>query len=50
MYLGGYGSIKSLNKRIGLWTHDLRFEIQDCRRNPDCRICGVPARDGRVDE
>ncbi len=40
MYLGGYGSVKSLNKRIGLWTHDLHFEVQDCRRNPNCKICG----------
>jgi hypothetical protein len=46
MYLGDYGSIKSLNKRIGLWTHDLHFETQDCRRNPHCRVCGVSPRTG----
>lgn len=44
MYLGDYGSIKSLNKRIGLWTHDLHFEIQDCQRNPNCQACGASPR------
>jgi molybdopterin/thiamine biosynthesis adenylyltransferase len=46
MYLGRYGKIKSLNRRIGLWTHDLHFETQDCRRNPDCRVCG-PLSNGK---
>ncbi len=41
MHLGDYGCVKSLSKRIGLWTHDLHFEVQDCRRNPDCRVCGA---------
>jgi hypothetical protein len=40
MFLGGYGTVKSLNRRIGLWTHDLHFETQDCRPNVDCRVCG----------
>jgi len=38
-HLGNFGTIQSLNKRIGLWTHDLKFEKQDYSKNPDCKIC-----------
>ena len=38
-YLGGFGLIASLNRRIGIWTDDLRIEIQDCSRNPECKVC-----------
>ena len=39
-FLGKFGEIQSLNKRIGFWTHNHKFEIQDCAYNPDCKICG----------
>lgn len=39
-YLGEFGQIKSLNKRVGLWTHDFHIEEQDCSKNPNCRVCG----------
>ena len=39
-FLGEYGEIASLNKRIGIWTDNLRIEIQECNRNPKCAICG----------
>jgi len=38
-FLGGFGKIQSLNKRIGLWTHELRFETQNYQRNPHCNAC-----------
>lgn len=40
-FLGGFGKIHSLNKRIGIWTHDLKIEEQSCKKNPNCRVCGV---------
>lgn len=39
-YLGGFGDIQSLNKRIGLWTHNLKFETQDYTKNHSCQVCG----------
>lgn len=39
-HLGRFGEPKSLNHRIGLWTHELRFEYQDFSRNPGCVDCG----------
>jgi len=38
-YLGEFGEIQSLNRRIGLWTHSLKLEVQECHKNPDCDIC-----------
>jgi molybdopterin-synthase adenylyltransferase len=38
-YLGNFGQIQSLNKRIGLWTNDLKLEKQDYTKNPDCKVC-----------
>ena len=38
-FLGDYGKIQSLNKRIGLWTHDLKLEMQDYSKNPKCKSC-----------
>lgn len=32
--------LKSLNKRIGLWTHDMHFEEQDCIKSNSCITCG----------
>jgi molybdopterin-synthase adenylyltransferase len=39
-HLGDFGVPASLNQRIGLWTHQLRFEYQDCSLNPACTVCG----------
>lgn len=44
-FLGGFGKIHSLNKRIGLWTHDLHFEEQDFSLNPQCSVCGEFSRE-----
>lgn len=38
-YLGEFGSIQSLNKRYGLWTHDLHFQTQNCEKNANCPTC-----------
>lgn len=38
-YLGDFGEIHSLNKRVGLWTHSLKLETQDCSINPECEVC-----------
>lgn len=40
-YLGGFGEIQSLNKRIGLWTHNLKIESQDFSKNHNCKRCGI---------
>ena len=29
-YFGNFGEIATLNKRMGLWTHQLKFESQSC--------------------
>jgi len=39
-YLGGFGQIMSINKRIGLHTDSLRWETQPWERNPKC-ICNT---------
>lgn len=39
-FLGNFGTVESFNTRIGLWTHELRLEKQDCRINKDCPVCG----------
>jgi molybdopterin/thiamine biosynthesis adenylyltransferase len=38
-HLTGMPDIHSLNKRVGLWTNTLKFETQDCSKNPNCRVC-----------
>lgn len=40
-YLGNFGTIQSLNKRIGLWTNDLKLEKQDYSKNPKCNVCST---------
>lgn len=42
-YLGEFGEIQSLNKRIGIWTNSLKIETQNCERNPDCHMCSQKA-------
>lgn len=38
-YFGEFGEIQSLNRRVGIWTHDLNLEFQSCAQNPDCKVC-----------
>lgn len=38
-YFGKFGVIQSKDRRVGLWTHDLHMEYQDCRLNPSCPKC-----------
>lgn len=38
-YLGGFGEIQSLNKRVGIWTHNLKIETQDFSKNHQCQRC-----------
>jgi molybdopterin-synthase adenylyltransferase len=37
--LGGFGQPASHNHRLGLWSHNLELERQDCSRRPDCPVC-----------
>ena len=39
-FLGNFGQIQSLNKRLGVWSHDLHIEKQDYSLNPFCKVCG----------
>jgi len=39
-YLGGFGQVMSLNKRIGLHTDSLEWETQSWNKNPKC-ICNT---------
>ncbi|SHK55308.1 Molybdopterin or thiamine biosynthesis adenylyltransferase [Nocardiopsis flavescens] len=47
-YLGGFGTPASLNRRMGVWSHDLMLDGQDTERDPDCSTCAaaVPVREG----
>lgn len=38
-FLGGIGSVQSLNKRIGIWTDNLKIEYQDYQKRTDCTLC-----------
>ena len=39
-YFLNIDSITSLNKRIGIWTHDFHIETQNCQKNSSCKTCG----------
>ena len=39
-FLGKFGAVESFNTRIGIWTHELRIEKQDCRISQGCLACG----------
>jgi hypothetical protein len=39
--VGATDKVQSINTRIGLWTHNLKIEKQDCSYNPKCTVCGV---------
>lgn len=38
-HLGGFGRPHALNRRVGLWTHELRVDHQDVPRTLDCPTC-----------
>jgi molybdopterin/thiamine biosynthesis adenylyltransferase len=38
-FLLGFGEVRSLNNRIGLWTHNGVFETKASKRNPECTVC-----------
>ena len=40
-YLGGFGEILSLNKRIGVYSSEIKIETQDMIINPLCNVCGT---------
>lgn len=38
-FLGKFGTVHSLNTRIGIWSHNLTIERQDFSLNPRCPSC-----------
>lgn len=38
-YLGQFGEIQCLNRRVGLWTMPLELEFQNSQKNANCRHC-----------
>lgn len=40
-FLGEFGHIHSLFKRVGLWSHDLHFQYQEYTKQKDCKICNI---------
>lgn len=38
-YLGGFGTIHSFNKRVGIWSHNFKIEEQNAEPNPNCSVC-----------
>lgn len=47
-HLGGFGTPASLNRRVGVWSHDLTLDQQAAERDPACATCAdaVPCREG----
>ena len=40
-FLGQIGEVFSLGKRVGLWSHNMRTQIQECQKKENCSICGL---------
>lgn len=40
-FLADFGTIQSLNRRVGVWTHDLKIEYQHYHQNPNCTCCAI---------
>jgi len=38
-HLGQYGKILSLNKRIGIYSNELKIEVQNLEKNSKCTVC-----------
>ncbi|WP_160050166.1 MULTISPECIES: TOMM precursor leader peptide-binding protein [unclassified Nocardiopsis] len=47
-HLGGFGTPASLNRRVGVWSHDLTLDQQAAERDPTCPTCAeaVLSREG----
>ncbi|MFL1381508.1 TOMM precursor leader peptide-binding protein [Nocardiopsis protaetiae] len=47
-YLGGFGTPAALNRRVGVWSHDLSLDEQKAERDPTCPTCAelVPVCEG----
>ncbi|WP_026123018.1 TOMM precursor leader peptide-binding protein [Nocardiopsis halotolerans] len=47
-HLGGFGTPASLNRRVGVWSHDLTLDQQAAERAPACPTCAdaVLSREG----
>jgi bacteriocin biosynthesis cyclodehydratase domain-containing protein len=39
-YLGDFGFVQSLGRRVGVWIHELRLDEQPSIPDPDCPTCG----------
>jgi hypothetical protein len=39
-FLSGVATPISINRRVGVWTHNMSIEYQDFSQNPSCRVCG----------
>ncbi|GAA3755058.1 hypothetical protein GCM10022402_37170 [Salinactinospora qingdaonensis] len=40
-HLGRFGTARSLNRRVGVWTHELLLDWQEAELNPACNTCGA---------
>lgn len=38
-FLGRFGKVNCFNKRVGIWSDQLRIEEQTCTLNPQCKYC-----------
>ena len=38
-HLGGFGTPASLDRRVGVWSHELALDHQSARRDPACGTC-----------
>ncbi|WP_375649484.1 ThiF family adenylyltransferase [Bartonella sp. MU70NMGDW] len=40
-FLGGYGSLLSTDRRVGIWSSQLFTEERSLKKNPHCKVCGT---------
>jgi molybdopterin/thiamine biosynthesis adenylyltransferase len=40
-FLGKFGEVYSLGKRVGLWSHNMQMQTQECVHHQTCDVCGV---------
>lgn len=48
-HLGGFGTPASLNRRVGVWSHDLALDQQAAERDPDCATCAGVTRSSSLE-
>ncbi|ATP12716.1 hypothetical protein BHOIPH791_06800 [Bartonella henselae] len=41
-FLGGYGNLLSIDRRVGIWSSQLFTEERSLKKNPHCKVCGTP--------